>query len=182
MTTSYKFYYENILKEDLLIKVHENKKLNFKTISMNIGLNNAIRNKKELLMAITALELITGVYPNATYSKNAIANFNLKKDIAIGSTVKLYNNFIYYFAEKLKMLTLPAIKELNLMKKTNFDNYGNYSIGIKDLTVLTEISPQYEKFQNLTGMDLIFTSFIKKNSKTKLLLTNIQLPFITMKK
>ena len=172
--TCYIDYYTHIIKEDVFTRKNIN--ITIEKISMNVGFQNATHNKKDLLMPITGLDLISGQLAKPSYSKIAIANFNLKKDIAIGCTEKLYGKWKYYFIEKLKILTLPAIKELQNLIKKNLDGYGNYAMGIKDLTFLPEISRQYEKLQILVGMDLIFNSSTYSSSRIKLILNSFQIP------
>jgi large subunit ribosomal protein L5 len=172
--TGHKDFYINTVKEDMSTrkKIH----IEIKRIAMNVGFQHAALNKKDLLIPITGLDLISCQYPQPSYSKIAIANFNLKKDMAIGCTEKVYGKWIYLFMEKLKMLTLPAIKELHNLIKKNLDGYGNYGMGIKDITFLPEISRQYEKLQILVGMDLIFNSSTYSNRKFNLLLNSFQIP------
>lgn len=167
-------FYSNTVQEDMFTR--KNVSLVINRIGMNVGFQQATSNKRDLLMPITGLELISGLYPQPSYSKIAIANFNLKKNIAIGCTEKVHGKFIYYFMEKLKILTLPAIKELQNLLKKNLNGYGSYGVGIKDITFLPDISRQYEKLQILVGMDLVFNSSTYSDSKLKFLLNTFQIP------
>jgi large subunit ribosomal protein L5 len=172
--TDYIDFYTNTIKEDMYTR--RNVSLEIKKIGMNVGFQNATSNKRDLLMPITGLELISGQYPQPSYSKIAIANFNLKKNLAIGCTEKVHGKEIFFFMEKLKILTLPAIKELQNLLKKNFDGHGNYSIGLKDITFLPDISRQYEKLQILVGMDLVFNASSYRDDKLKFLLNTFQIP------
>lgn len=171
--TDYIDFYINTIKEDMFTRRDLSE---IKRIAMNVGFENTTSNKRDLLMPITGLDLISGQYPQPSYSKIAIANFNLKKNMAIGCTEKVYGKWIYLFMEKLKILTLPAIKELHNLLKKNLDGYGNYGMGIKDITFLPDITRQYEKLQTLVGMDLVFNSSTYNNIKLKLLLNTFQIP------
>jgi large subunit ribosomal protein L5 len=173
MSTNIDFYL-NIIKEDVYTRNYI--KIGIIKVGMNIGYQPATENKKDLLMPIAGLDLVSGRLPNTTYSKIAIADFNLKKNIPIGCTDKISGKEILYFLEKLKILTLPALKELHNFIKKNLDHYGNYGLGIKNLIFLPDINRQYERLQLLIGMDLIFNSSNYSDKSIKFMLNCFQIP------
>ncbi len=173
-------YYNNRIKKDLIEKFNYNNNIQIpkiKNIYVNVGLKTAIINKKNLVPVILSLELITGQVPIVTHAKVSIATFKLKKNMPIGCKVKLSNDKANLFLLKLITNALPNIKEFNGFSSKNFDGRGNFSFGLEDFTLFTEISLIYDKFELNSGMDIIITTTANTNKEAKLLLSGLNIPF-----
>ena len=175
------YYFQHRIKKDLIEKFNYNKDINIPKINniyINIGLKNAIINKKNLVPVILSLELITGQIPIVTHAKVSIATFKLKKNMPIGCKVKLSNYKANLFLIKLITNALPNIKEFTGFTNKNFDGKGNFGFGLEDFTLFTEISLIYDKFELNSGMNVVITTSANSNKEAKLLLSGFNIPFI----
>jgi large subunit ribosomal protein L5 len=144
-------------------------------LCLNVGFKTAVLNKKILSLILGGLLLITGNMPSATKAHNPIANFKIKKNMALGCKITIYNKQRDEFIYKFKTIIAPNLSEL---KKGNFDQYGNFSFGLDDFTFYPEIHENYENFEMNSGMNLNFVNYLKTIREGKLLLTASELPII----
>jgi large subunit ribosomal protein L5 len=139
-----------------------------KKIVINIGLGEALLNKKVIEAASSQIALITGQKPVITYAKHDISTFKLRKGEAIGIKVTLRKKKMYDFLEKLFKIVLPRIRDFRGVSGKSFDNQGNYTLGLKEQTIFPEI--EYNQVDKVRGFELTFvTSCIDKESSKKLL-------------
>ncbi len=158
------FSYKNIMQVPRL-----------KSIVLNIGMGEAVQNLKFLDTAVKELALITGQAPVVTKAKNSIAGFKLRKGMSVGCKVTLRGDRMYEFFDRFVNLTLPKIRDFQGVSPKAFDGRGNYALGIKEQIIFPEID--YDKVENIHGMDVIIVTSAKTNGEGKALLRHLGMPF-----
>ena len=144
-------------------------------IVINIGVGDATTNSKLLDAAVNELELITGAKPVVTKAKKSIAGFKLREGQAIGCKVTLRGEKMYTFLEKLIRISLPRVRDFRGVSPKAFDGRGNYTLGIKEQMIFTEI--EYDNIGKSRGMDIVFVTSAKTNEEAFDLLNGIGIPF-----
>lgn len=144
-------------------------------IVINIGVGDATANSKLLDAAVNELELITGAKPVVTKAKKSIAGFKLREGQAIGCKVTLRGEKMYTFLEKLIRISLPRVRDFRGVSPKAFDGRGNYTLGIKEQMIFTEI--EYDNIVKSRGMDIVFVTSAKTNEEAFDLLNGIGIPF-----
>ena len=144
-------------------------------IVINIGVGDATTNSKLLDAAVNELELITGAKPVVTKAKKSIAGFKLREGQAIGCKVTLRGEKMYTFLEKLIRISLPRVRDFRGVSPKAFDGRGNYTLGIKEHMIFTEI--EYDNIVKSRGMDIVFVTSAKTNEEAFDLLNGIGIPF-----
>ena len=144
-------------------------------IVINIGVGDATTNSKLLDAAVNELELITGAKPVVTKAKKSIAGFKLREGQAIGCKVTLRGEKMYTFLEKLIRISLPRVHDFRGVSPKAFDGRGNYTLGIKEQMIFTEI--EYDNIVKSRGMDIVFVTSAKTNEEAFDLLNGIGIPF-----
>ncbi len=144
-------------------------------IVINIGVGDATTNSKLLDAAVNELELITGAKPVVTKAKKSIAGFKLREGQAIGCKVTLRGEKMYTFLEKLIRISLPRVRDFRGVSSKAFDGRGNYTLGIKEQMIFTEI--EYDNIVKSRGMDIVFVTSAKTNEEAFDLLNGIGIPF-----
>ena len=144
-------------------------------IVINIGVGDATTNSKLLDAAVNELELITGAKPVVTKAKKSIAGFKLREGQAIGCKVTLRGENMYNFLDKLISITLPRVRDFRGISPKSFDGRGNYTLGIKEQMIFTEI--EYDNIVKSRGMDIVFVTSAKTNEEAFDLLNGIGIPF-----
>ena len=143
-------------------------------ISVNMGIGDAKDNPKKLESAIQELTLITGQKPLTTFSKKDISNFKIRKGFPVGCKVTLRGNRMYDFMERLISIALPRTRDFRGLSFKSFDGRGNYSFGVKEQIIFTEID--YDKIDSIRGMDITFSTSAKSNDESYWLLKLMGLP------
>lgn len=144
-------------------------------IVVNMGVRNALADKKNLEVGLTILEQITGQKPKATKAKKSIASFKLREGDHIGYMVTLRGDRMYNFMEKLITIVLPRIKDFRGIKRTSFDGKGNYALGFSEFTVFPEIDPG--KLDKVQGLEVSIVTNAQDNMKGLALLEAFGMPF-----
>ena len=144
-------------------------------IVINIGLGETKDNPKALDNAMNDLTIITGQRPVITKARKSIAAFKLREGAKIGCKVTLRSGKMYDFAYKLFNVALPRVRDFRGVNPNSFDGRGNYSLGIKEQLIFPEI--EYDKVDQLRGMDIIFVTTAKTDEEAKELLTLLGMPF-----
>ena len=144
-------------------------------IVVNIGCGDATSNSKLLEAAMRDLETITGQKPVATKAKKSIAGFKLREGQAIGCKVTLRGENMYNFLDKLISITLPRVRDFRGVSPKAFDNFGNYTLGIKEQLIFPEI--EFDNIVKLRGMDIVFVTTAKTNEEALDLLKGFGMPF-----
>ena len=143
-------------------------------ISVNMGIGDAKDNPKKLESAIQELTLITGQKPVTTFSKKDISNFKIRKGFPVGCKVTLRGNRMYAFMERLISIALPRTRDFRGLSFKSFDGRGNFSFGIKEQIIFTEID--YDKIDSIRGMDISFSTTAQSDDESYWLLKFMGLP------
>lgn len=144
-------------------------------IVINMGLGDAIADKKLVETAMNELSLITGQKPVACLSKKDISNFKLRKKMPIGARVTLRSDKMYEFLERLVRVALPRIRDFQGIK-SKLDGKGNYTLGIEEQIIFPEIN--IDNISNILGMNITFVTSAKTDEEGFALLKAFGLPFI----
>ncbi|HPE14408.1 MAG TPA: 50S ribosomal protein L5 [Bacilli bacterium] len=176
----------NRLKEKYLKEIQPEliKKYNYKSIMqapklekivINIGCGDASHNTKLLDGAVADLEAITGQKPIITKAKKSIAAFKLRAGQPIGCKVTLRGEAMYNFLDKLICVTLPRSRDFRGLSNRAFDGRGNYTIGITDQLIFTEVD--FDNIVKVRGMDIVLVTTAKSNEEAYDLLKALGVPF-----
>jgi len=144
-------------------------------IVVNIGLSEALTNKKAIQSAADHLALITGQRPIATKAKRAISGFKLMQGSEIGLKVTLRRQRMYDFLEKIITIVLPRVRDFRGVLEESFDDRGNFTLGLRESLVFPEID--YSKIDKVRGLELTIVTTAKTNKKGKRLLELLGMPF-----
>jgi large subunit ribosomal protein L5 len=171
-------YYKETVVPDLV------KKFGYKTamqvpriqkITLNMGVGEAVNDKKNLEAALADLTKIAGQKPVATRARKAIANFKVREGLAIGCMVTLRGERMFEFLDRLVTIAFPRVRDFRGVSGRAFDGRGNYSIGLKEQIIFPEI--EYDKIDKLRGMNISITTTAKTDEEAKALLTAFRFPF-----
>ncbi len=144
-------------------------------ITINVGLGEAVKDKKVVEAALQDIEKISGQKPVITKAKKSIAAFSLREGMPIGCKVTLRKDKMYEFLDRLISVAIPRIRDFRGFSKKSFDGRGNYTLGIKEQIIFPEID--YEKIDSLRGLDIAITTSAKNNDEATLLLEEFNFPF-----
>jgi len=144
-------------------------------ITLNMGLGEAMDDKKVVTSAMAELEKIAGQKPVATLSRKSIAGFKLREGWPIGCKVTLRGEHMYEFLDRLISIALPRVRDFRGLSIKSFDGRGNYSLGFKEQIVFPEI--EYDKVDALRGLDITITTSAQTNKEAQALLEAFNFPF-----
>ncbi len=144
-------------------------------IVLNMGVGEAVGNKRYLEDAVYTLSMITGQKPVVTKAKKAISNFKLREGLPIGSMVTLRGKKMYEFLDRLISVTLPRVKDFRGIPRKAFDGRGNYSFGITENIVFMEVDR--DKIANILGLQITICTNAGDNDSARLLLEKFGMPF-----
>jgi large subunit ribosomal protein L5 len=144
-------------------------------ITLNMGVGEAVNDKKNIEMAVADLTKIAGQKPVITKARKAIANFKIREDLAIGTMVTLRGERMYEFLDRLITVALPRVRDFRGVSGRAFDGRGNYNIGLKEQIIFPEI--EYDKIDKLRGMNISITTTAKTDDEAKALLSAFRFPF-----
>jgi large subunit ribosomal protein L5 len=144
-------------------------------IVINMGVGEAITEKKFLEEAVAALTLIGGQKPQITKSRIAIANFKLRENMPIGCKVTLRGARMYEFLDRLISLALPRVRDFRGLNPKGFDGRGNYSLGLSEQLVFPELNP--DKFTRPQGMNITIVISGHNDDESRELLRGMGMPF-----
>lgn len=145
-------------------------------IVLNMGVGEAVSDKKKLESAVADLTAIASQKPVVTKARKSIATYRLREGQAIGTKVTLRGKRMYDFLDKLITVALPRIKDFQGLSKSKFDGNGNYAFGIKEHLIFPEIS--VDKIDAIRGMDIVIATTAKTDDEARSLLTKIGLPLV----
>ena len=146
-------------------------------ITLNMGVGEAVADKKILENAAGDLEKIAGQKPVITKSKKSIAGFKIRTGYPVGTMVTLRNRRMYEFLDRLVTIALPRVRDFRGVSARAFDGRGNYNIGIKEQIIFPEI--EYDKVDALRGLNISITTTAKSDDEAKALLAAFRFPFRT---
>ena len=144
-------------------------------ITVNMGVGEAVADRKVMDAAVADLTKITGQKPKLCMSKKSIASFKVRENLAIGTKVTLRGERMWEFFDRLITIAIPRIRDFRGINPRSFDGRGNYSLGIKEQIIFPEI--QYDQIDQLRGMDITITTTAKDNKQGKALLDAFNFPF-----
>ena len=146
-------------------------------IVINMGVGEAAGDQKKLDAAVAELTLIAGQKPVKTLAKKAIAGFKIREGLPIGTKVTLRRTRMYEFLDRLVTIAMPRVRDFRgLVPNKGFDGRGNFAMGLKEQIVFPEIN--YDKVDQVRGMDIIFVTTAKTDAEAKALLKAFDLPFL----
>ena len=144
-------------------------------ITLNMGVSEAVADKKVMDHAVSDLTKIAGQKPVVTMSKKAIAGFKIRENQAIGCMVTLRGVQMYEFLDRFVNISLPRVRDFRGISGRSFDGRGNYNIGVKEQIIFPEI--EYDKVDALRGLNISITTTAKTDEEAKALLTAFRFPF-----
>jgi len=144
-------------------------------IVLNMGVGEAVADKKILGNALDDMTRISGQKPISTIASKSIAGFKIREGMPIGCKVTLRRERMYDFLQRLIMVATPRIRDFRGFSVKSFDGRGNYSLGIKEQIVFPEI--EYDKIDSIRGMDIIIVTTAKTNKEGLALLKAFGFPF-----
>jgi large subunit ribosomal protein L5 len=159
-----KFGYKNVMQLPKLEK-----------IVLNMGVGEAVNDRKKVDNASGDLALISGQKPIQTRARKAIAVYKLREGMTIGAKVTLRGDRMYEFLDRLVTIALPRVKDFRGLNPKSFDGRGNYALGLKEHIVFPEID--YDKVDEIWGMDVIVCTTAKTDDEARELLRGFNFPF-----
>ncbi|MFY7972965.1 MAG: 50S ribosomal protein L5 [Rubrivivax sp.] len=144
-------------------------------ITLNMGVSEAVADKKVMDNAVSDLTKIAGQKPVVTKSKKPIAGFKIRDGVPIGTMVTLRGVRMYEFLDRFVTVALPRVRDFRGISGRSFDGRGNYNIGVKEQIIFPEI--EYEKIDAIRGMNISITTSAKSDDECKALLTAFRFPF-----
>ena len=144
-------------------------------ITLNMGVGEAVNDKKNIEMAVGDMTKIAGQKPVITKTRKAIANFKVREGLAIGCMVTLRGERMYEFLDRLVTVAVPRVRDFRGVSGRAFDGRGNYNIGLKEQIIFPEI--EYDKIDKLRGMNISITTTAKTDEEAKALLAAFRFPF-----
>jgi large subunit ribosomal protein L5 len=137
-------------------------------ITLNMGVGEAVADKKVIAKAVGDMTAIAGQKPIVTLARKSIAGFKVREEWPVGCKVTLRGQRMYEFLERLIVIAIPRIRDFRGMSPKSFDGRGNYSLGIKEQIVFTEVD--YDKIDKIRGLDITITTTANTNDEAKALL------------
>ncbi len=170
--------FQETLVKDLQKKLHLKNPMavpRLRRIVVNMGVKDAISDKKNLQLGLVTLAQITGQKPKITKARKAISTFKLRQGDEIGIMVTIRGKRMYDFFEKLTNIVLPRLRDFRGVKRTSFDGGGNYSLGFTEQMVFPEIDPG--KVDKIQGLEVTIVTTAKDNAEGMALLEILGMPF-----
>jgi len=143
-------------------------------ITLNMGVGEAVGDKKVMGFAVDDLTLIAGQKPVVTKAKKSIAGFKIREGWPVGCKVTLRKSRMYEFLDRLISIALPRVRDFRGLNPKSFDGTGNYSLGITEQIVFPEID--FDKTDGIRGLDICITTTAKTNAEAKALLEAFNMP------
>jgi large subunit ribosomal protein L5 len=159
-----KFGYKSVMQVPRLTK-----------ITLNMGVSEAVADKKVMDHAVGDLTKIAGQKPVVTKSRKAIAGFKIRENLPIGCMVTLRGVQMYEFLDRFVTIALPRVRDFRGISGRSFDGRGNYNVGVKEQIIFPEI--EYDKIDAIRGLNISFTTTAKSDDECKALLAAFRFPF-----
>jgi large subunit ribosomal protein L5 len=144
-------------------------------ISVNMGVGEAVADKKAMDGALNDLTALTGQKPVVTKSRKAIAAFKLRQGVPVGARVTLRGARMYEFLDRLINVAMPRIRDFRGVSARSFDGRGNYTFGVKEQIIFPEIA--YDQVDAIRGMDITITTTARDDREGRALLESFNFPF-----
>jgi len=143
-------------------------------ITLNMGVGEAVADKKVMEHAVGDMQKIAGQKPVVTKSKKSIAGFKIRENYPVGCKVTLRKARMYEFLDRLVTIAIPRIRDFRGISGKSFDGRGNYNMGVKEQIIFPEI--EYDKIDALRGMNITITTSAKTDEEAKALLLAFKFP------
>jgi large subunit ribosomal protein L5 len=144
-------------------------------ITLNMGVGEAVADKKVMEHAVEDMVKIAGQKPVVTKAKKSVASFKIRDGYPVGCKVTLRRERMYEFLDRLVTVAIPRIRDFRGISAKSFDGRGNYNMGIKEQIIFPEI--EYDKIDALRGMNITITTTAKTDEEAKALLSAFSFPF-----
>ena len=144
-------------------------------ITVNMGVGEAVADKKAMDGAVSDLTALTGQKPQVTKSRKAIAAFKLREGVPVGAKVTLRGDRMYEFLDRLINVAMPRIRDFRGVSARAFDGRGNYTLGVKEQIIFPEIA--YDQVDAIRGMDITITTTARDDKEGRALLESFNFPF-----
>jgi len=144
-------------------------------VTLNMGVSEAIGDKKVLEAAVSDMEKISGQKVIITHARKSIAGFKVREGYPIGCKVTLRNERMWEFLDRLVDISIPRIRDFRGLNGKSFDGRGNYSMGVREQIIFPEID--YDKIDKIRGMDITITTTANSNEEGHALLKALNFPF-----
>jgi large subunit ribosomal protein L5 len=146
-----------------------------KKITLNMGVGEAVADKKVMENAVGDMQKIAGQKPVVTKAKKSVAAFKIRDDYPVGCKVTLRRERMYEFLDRLVTVAIPRIRDFRGISPKSFDGRGNYNMGVKEQIIFPEID--YDKIDAIRGMNITITTTAKTDEEAKALLSAFSFPF-----
>ena len=146
-------------------------------ITLNMGVGEAVADKKIMDHAVSDLTALAGQKPIVTYARKSVAAFKIREGWPVGCKVTLRRDRMYEFLDRLINVAIPRIRDFRGVSPKAFDGRGNYSLGVKEQIIFPEID--YDKIDTLRGLDITITTSARTNEEGRALLEAFKFPFRT---
>ena len=177
MARFYDFYKDSVVPE--LMKQFGYKSImevpRIEKITVNMGVGEAVADKKVMEFAVGDMEKIAGQKPVVTTARKSIAGFKIRDDYPVGCKVTLRRERMYEFLDRLVTIALPRVRDFRGVSAKSFDGRGNYNMGVKEQIIFPEI--EYDKIDALRGMNITVTTTAKTDEEARALLAAFKVPF-----
>jgi len=170
-------FYKNKVSADLMKQFNYTSVMQvprIEKITLNMGVGEAVADKKVMEFAVSDMQKIAGQKPVVTMSKKSIAGFKIREGYPVGCKVTLRKERMYEFLDRLVSVAIPRIRDFRGISGKSFDGRGNYNMGVKEQIIFPEI--EYEKIDALRGMNITITTSAKTDEEAKALLLAFKLP------
>jgi large subunit ribosomal protein L5 len=144
-------------------------------ITINMGVGEAVADKKVMDHAVSDMQKIAGQKPVVTLARKSIAGFKIRDDYPVGCKVTLRREKMYEFMDRLVTIALPRVRDFRGINGKSFDGRGNYNMGLKEQIIFPEI--EYDKIDTLRGMNITVTTSAKTDDEARALLAAFKFPF-----
>lgn len=146
-----------------------------KKITLNMGVGEAVADKKILQNAMDDMQKISGQKPIITYARKSIAGFKIREGMPVGCKVTLRREKMYEFLDRLISIAIPRIRDFRGLNPRSFDGRGSYSMGVREQIIFPEID--YDKIDALRGLDITITTSANSDEEARALLEQFKFPF-----
>ena len=144
-------------------------------ITLNMGVGEAVADKKGMEQAVSDLEKISGQKPVVTVARKSIAGFKIRDNYPVGCKVTLRRDQMFEFLDRLITIALPRVRDFRGVSGKSFDGRGNYNMGVREQIIFPEI--EYDKIDALRGLNITITTTAKTDEEAKALLSLFKFPF-----
>ncbi len=173
-----KEYYSNTVVPELVKQFSYNSVMEvprIEKITLNMGVGEAVADKKVMEHAVSDLEKIAGQKPVVTVARKSIAGFKIRDNYPVGCKVTLRRDQMFEFLDRLVTIALPRVRDFRGVNGKSFDGRGNYNMGVREQIIFPEI--EYDKIDTLRGLNITITTTAKTDEEAKALLSLFKFPF-----